>query len=99
MPKPRRGAGSTSVVRAGFVAAAGRFGVFAFAVAAGAFACAFAVAAGVFAFVAGFAADAFAADDFGEDAFAALLSGFGAETSPASRGLRARRCGCGSPSP
>jgi hypothetical protein len=99
MPKPRRGAGSTSVVRAGFVAAAGRFGVFAFAVAAGAFACAFAVAAGAFAFVAGFAADAFAADDFGEDAFAALLFGFGAGTSPASRGLRARRCGCGSPSP
>jgi len=87
MPKPRRGAGSTSAVRAGLLAAAGRLGAFAFAV------------AGAFAFVTGFAADAFAADAFGADAFAALPFGFGAGTSPASRGLRARRCGCGSPSP
>jgi len=33
------------------------------------------------------------ADAFGADAFAALPFGFGAGTSPASRGLRARRCG------
>jgi hypothetical protein len=66
--------------------------------------CAFA-----FAFATGFAADAFvgdvfaagafAADGFGADALTALPFGFGAGTSPASRGLRARRCGCGSPSP
>jgi hypothetical protein len=87
MPKPRRGAGSTSAIRAGLLAAAGRLGAFAFAV------------AGAFAFVTGFAADAFAADDFGAGAVAALPFGFGAGTSPASRGLRARRCGCGSPSP
>ena len=96
MPKPRRGAGSTSGVRAGFVAAAGRFGAVAFAVAAGAFDTGF----GADVFVgAVFAAGAFAADDFGADAFAALPFGFGAGTSPASRGLRARNCGCGSPSP
>ena len=66
MPKPRRGAGSTSAVRAGLLAAAGRLGAFAFAV------------AGAFAFVTGFAADAFAADAFGAGAVAALPFGFGA---------------------
>ena len=83
----------------GLVAAVGRFGAFAFATGFGADAFA-ADAFGADAFVgAVFAAGAFAADDFGADAFAALPFGFGAGTSPASRGLRARRCGCGSPSP
>ncbi len=99
MPKPRRGAGSASGVRAGGFAAVGRFCALAFGAGLGADAFA-ADAFGADVFVgAVFAAGAFAADAFGADAFAALPFGFGAGTSPASRGLRARRCGCGSPSP
>ena len=98
-PKPRRGAGSTSGVRAGLSAAVGRFGAFAFATDFGADA---------------FAADDFRRGRFRRSClrrgrlrgrrlrrgrFRCLALRLRAGTSPASRGLRARRCGCGSPSP